>query len=486
MALLAMGGSLDEKSTAILIVDDDAVSRELVEVNLRGLGFGSILTAENGSQALQIVSERPVAAMVLDLFMPGLSGFDVLEQMNEEFPWIPVIVVTVSDSVDAAVQCMRRGAFDFMTKPLDRNRLGSAINHAIRVRDLEDRLVMMGEPRGEPDGLANPDVFQGIVTASQRMRAIFQYIEAIAPSPHAVLVTGESGTGKELVARVVHDLSGRNGSFVPVNVAGLDDAMFTDTLFGHRRGAFTGAERNRGGLVERADGGTLFLDEIGDLEVKSQIKLLRLLQEGEYYPLGADEPSFARVRIVAATNADLVERQRSGVFRKDLYYRLISHLIQIPPLRERREDIPLLARHFVRQYAATMKRPIPEITPAVEEILSQYDFPGNVRELQSMVADAVSRARGDALPVSVLQEYIDRHEQRHAEDGRDDAVDSPGQRFSWRGPFPRLDEVEEFLIAEALRRSGKNQTAAARLLGISQSTLSRRLAAQKNGTMQSP
>ena len=470
---------MDEKSTAILVVDDDPVALELMEVNLKGLGFGSILTASNGTEALEIVADRPVAAMVLDLFMPGLSGFDVLERMNEEFPWVPVIVVTVSDSVDAAVQCMRHGAFDFMTKPLDRNRLGSSINHAIRVRDLEGRLVLMGEQHGGGDGPVNPKAFGEIITVSPRMQAIFQYVEAVAPSPHAVLITGESGTGKELIARSLHTTSGREGAFVPINVAGLDDVMFTDTLFGHRKGAFTGADRHRGGLVERADGGTLFLDEIGDLELNSQIKLLRLLQEGEYYPLGSDEPSYARVRVVAATNADLVAGQNEGTFRKDLYYRLVSHRIQIPPLRERREDIPVLARHFVQQTARAMGRPEPEISAAVEEILRQFAFPGNVRELQSMMADAVSRTRGSQLPVSVLQEYIDRHA---SEGGQADVpMDVPEQtgRFSWTGPFPRLDEVEEFLVAEALRRSGNNQTAAARLLGVSQSTLSRRLAARR-------
>jgi len=469
---------LDEKSNAILIVDDDPVALELIEVNLRGLGFGAILTAENGEEALAIVRERPVAAVVLDLFMPGISGFDVLERMNEELPWIPVIVVTVSDSVDAAVQCMRHGAFDFMTKPLDRNRLGSAVNHAIRVRDLEGRLELLQDSSEEIDGPSHPEVFSGIVTVSPRMRATFQYVEAIAASPHAVLVTGESGTGKELIARAVHDVSGREGSFVPINVAGLDDVMFTDTLFGHRRGAFTGADQNRGGLVERAQGGTLFLDEIGDMEITSQIKLLRLLQDGEYYPLGSDEPSHAQVRIVAATNADLVEKQRQGLFRKDLYYRLISHLIAIPPLRERPEDIAVLAEFFAKETAQSLGKPAPRISTAVEDILRHYAFPGNVRELQSMMADAVSRMRGDSLPVAVLREYLDR-----APDSGLTAVPSgetagSEERFAWNGPFPSLQEVEDYLIGEALRRSDYNQTAAARLLGVSQSTLSRRLSAK--------
>ncbi|MEX2443828.1 MAG: sigma-54 dependent transcriptional regulator [Alkalispirochaeta sp.] len=470
---------MDEKSTAILIVDDDPVALELIEVNLRGLGFGAILTADSGEQALRIVRERSVAAVVLDLFMPGISGFDVLERMNEELPWIPVIVVTVSDSVDAAVQCMRHGAFDFMTKPLDRNRLGSAVNHAIRVRDLEGRLELLRDTAEDIEGPSNRQAFAGIITVSPRMKATFQYVEAIASSPHAVLITGESGTGKELIARAVHDVGGREGPFVPINVAGLDDVMFTDTLFGHRRGAFTGADHNRGGLVERAQGGTLFLDEIGDMEINSQIKLLRLLQEGEYYPLGSDEPAHARVRIVAATNADLVEKQRQGLFRKDLYYRLISHLITVPPLRERPEDIPVLADHFAEEAARSIGKPKPRINPAVEDILRQYAFPGNVRELQSMMADAVSRTRGDALPVSVLREYLDRSSDADHALGASDTGRGGGDRFSWRGPFPALEEVVEFLITEALRRSDYNQTAAARLLGISQSTLSRRLSSKR-------
>jgi DNA-binding NtrC family response regulator len=470
---------LDDKSTAILVVDDDPVARELMEVNLKGLGFASVLTAPDGARALEIVRDRPVAAMVLDLFMPGLSGFEVLERMTEEFPWVPVIVVTVSDSVDAAVQCMRHGAFDFMTKPLDRNRLGSAINHAIRVRDLEGRLELFPDSDGATGGPAHPGAFRDIITVSPRMTATFQYVEAIAASPHAVLITGESGTGKELIAKAVHTVSGRSGPFVPVNVAGLDDVMFTDTLFGHRRGAFTGADRDRGGLIERADGGTLFLDEIGDLEAGSQIKLLRLLQEGEYYPLGSDEPSFARVRILAATNADLVALQRAGSFRKDLYYRLISHLVHIPPLRDRPEDIPVLAAHFVRESARALQREVPRVTSAVEEILSRYAFPGNVRELQAIIADAVSRSRGAVLPVSVIEEYLKRHQEAERPGG-DETVSLPGEaRFAWNGAFPTLDEVEQFLMDEALRRSDYNQTAAARLLGVSQSTLSRRLAARR-------
>lgn len=465
---------LEQIQPAILVVDDDPVALELITVNLEHLGFRNVITQEDGEHVVEFCRTRPISLIILDLFLPGISGIDVLEQVTEQFPRIPVIVVTVNDSVDAAVRCMKHGAFDFMTKPLDRNRLGPAVGHALRVRDLEQRLELFGETSDTSPQLRQPETFERIITASPRMHAVFQYVEAIAPSPAAVLVTGESGTGKELLARAIHDASGRNGAFVAVNAAGLDDVMFSDTLFGHERGAYTGADRVRQGLIEKARGGTLFLDEIGDLETSSQIKLLRLLQEGEYYPLGSDEARLADVRVVAATNADLLERQERGVFRRDLYYRLLAHFIRIPALRDRPEDIPVLARHFAAQTARALGIPAPRMGSAVTELLRRYSFPGNVRELQSLIADAVSQARGGEIQTPVIQHYIDRHDRVRAPEPRHDEHD--GARFSWSGPFPTLEEVEWFLIDEALARSDQNQSAAARLLGVAQSTLSRRIA----------
>jgi transcriptional regulator with PAS, ATPase and Fis domain len=292
------------------------------------------------------------------------------------------------------------------------------------------------------------------------MYAVFAYVEAIADSPRAVLISGESGTGKELIARSIHTASGRNGEYVTVNVAGTDDTMFTDTMFGHVRGAFTGADRARDGLVERARGGTLFLDEIGDLDVSSQTKLLRLLQEGEYYPLGSDDPHTADVRVLAATNADLAEKQRTGAFRADLYYRLVSHHVRIPPLRERREDIPLLVERFLGEGS--------RIEPDATTLLDRYSFPGNVRELQAIISDAVSRSAGATIPAEAIRSYLGTTiERRHEPTGTE-------ERFSWRGPFPTIEEMTEYLIERALSETDGNQSAAARLLGVSQSTLSRR------------
>lgn len=461
---------MKETSPSILIVDDDPVSVELIQSNLKAFGYQRITIAMDGITALEEIRRRPHSVVLLDLVLPDISGVDVLRTTVEEMPNLPVIVLTGNESVDTAVECMRIGAFDYLTKPPDRNRLKSGISHALKVLDLETRLSLFSGEGSEAEGPLRLELFGEIITRSPRMRAVFSYIEAIADSPKAVLISGESGTGKELVARAIHNAGARDGAFVAVNVAGTDDTMFTDTLFGHLRGAFTGAERARSGLVERARGGTLFLDEIGDLEWSSQTKLLRLLQEGEYYPLGSDEAQTAQLRIVAATNANLLEKQADGSFRKDLYYRLVSHHIQIPSLRERIEDIPILIDHFVTETARAANRPVPEIPSALVEMLSRYTFPGNVRELQAITDDAMSRSRGEVLSVSVVRNYLEQF------NGVEPTETQTGgnTRFSWQGVFPKIEEVTEFLIDEALRQTENNQSAAARLLGVSQSTLSRR------------
>ncbi|TVR68890.1 MAG: sigma-54-dependent Fis family transcriptional regulator [Spirochaetaceae bacterium] len=455
---------------AILVIDDDPVAVELIQVTLRANGFENIETCTDSSNAMTLIRTKAIALVLLDLFMPEVSGFDILEYTVQNHPGLPVIVLTADDSIDAAVRCMRIGAFDFMVKPMDRNRLVSAVNHALRVRELENRLDLFAAESHDIAGPQRRDLFETIITRSPRMAAIFQYVEAIAPSPKAVLITGESGTGKELLARAIHEASVRPGEFVPVNVAGLDDVMFSDTLFGHVKGAFTGADRVRTGLVEKARQGTLFLDEIGDLELSSQVKLLRLLQEGEFYPLGSDEPSRVSLRVVAATNADLAEKQMAGTFRRDLYYRLISHLVNVPPLRERSEDIPALLEHYVREASESMNRPVPRIPVEVLNVLERYAFPGNVRELQAIVADAVSRTQGSELSIEVIRGYLGNTGAEAPFQGARGCDD----RFVWNGPFPTLQELEDYLIREALERCDWNQTAAARLLGVSQSTLSRR------------
>ncbi|MBN2554243.1 MAG: sigma-54-dependent Fis family transcriptional regulator, partial [Spirochaetales bacterium] len=424
--------------------------------------------------AAQVLGRIPLTGctlMLLDLHMPGVSGQEILKSVRSDHPEVPVIVVTGDEAVDTAVQCMKLGAFDYLTKPVEPNRLWASVRHALEIVDLQKEVGSLSR-RIKSTGLANPEAFAGIVTQSESMSSIFRYIEAVAPTSKPILVSGESGTGKELIAGVIHSLSRREGPFVAVNVAGLDETMFSDSLFGHVRGAFTGAEAGRSGLVEKAAGGTLFLDEIGDLAQGSQVKLLRLVQEGEYYPLGTDQPRASSARIVAATNADLREQQEKGSFRRDLYFRLIAHQIEVPPLRERFEDLPLLVEQFLAQAAAELNRAVPRVPAELYAILETCGFPGNIRELQSMLFDALSTQKTGAFSLAPIREYLDR---RGAGEPAASAVAThPQARISYSGRFPTLKEAEEFLIGEALKKTGGNQSLAARLLGVNQSTLSRR------------
>ncbi|TVQ39564.1 MAG: sigma-54-dependent Fis family transcriptional regulator [Spirochaetaceae bacterium] len=458
------------ESPAVLIVDDDIVTSELYATILGAHDFDNLIVCEDSRRVMEVLRSSRVSVILLDLNMPYISGQELLPEITTEFPEIPVIILTGEDKVDTAVQCMKIGAFDFMAKPVEPNRLVTAVNHALKIRELQDEVHILSTG-DDGAGLEHPEAFSEIVTNSPQMQKLFRYMEAVAGSPKAVLITGESGTGKEMVARVIHRLSQKDGDFVPVNVSGLDDTMFSDTLFGHRRGAFTGADTNRPGLIEQASGGTLFLDEIGDLELGPQVKLLRLLQEREYYPLGADKPQSSDARVIAATNADLNAGQREGSFRKDLYYRLMAHHVHLPPLRHRLEDIPLLVQRFLEETAVTLSKKKPTVPKELYTLLSNYQFPGNVRELQSMIYDAMSRHSGGILSLSVFRTYIE--EQTGAES---DALAVEGnQPLSYGQRFPTLREVEEFMFSEAMAKAQGNQSIAARLLGVSQSTLSRRL-----------
>lgn len=322
--------------------------------------------------------------------------------------------------------------------------------------------------------LMNKEAFSHIVTSSKKMLDLFHYTEVIAPSNQPILIYGETGTGKELVARAVHMVSGLSGNFVAVNSAGLDDQMFSDALFGHRKGAFTGADQERAGLIGTAAEGTLFLDEIGDLQETSQIKLLRLLQEQEYYPVGSDIPRKSRARIIAATNRDPRELVADGAFRGDLFYRLCTHQIDLPPLRERLEDLPLLVEHFMVKASSIFHKAKPVHPSGLLPLLSAYRFPGNVRELEAMVFDAVARHDGGLLSLETFSSRIEPHG-AHGAAAVTNALPGSAVVVGHDGSFPTLKQAEAILIAEALRRSGNNQGAAASLLGISRQALNKRL-----------
>jgi DNA-binding NtrC family response regulator len=460
----------------IVVVDDEAAILLAIDTALQMAGFSHIVTCQDSREVMGMLAEQPAEVLLLDLTMPHIDGRQLLEQVNREFPEIPVIIVTGAVDVDTAVQCMRAGAFDYVLKPVEIDRLEAAVQRAVSLRELKRENDQLRR-HILSDDLQRPEAFAAIVTRSKKMLAIFQYIESVARTSQPVLIRGETGVGKELAARSLHALSGLKGAFVAVNVAGLDDNVFSDTLFGHVRGAFTGAERDRRGLIEQASGGTLFLDEIGDLSPASQVKLLRLVQDREYFPLGRDEPARSDARIVASTNADLWALQNSGAFRKDLHYRLRTHRIYIPPLRERPEDIPMLVDHFLAEAAQKLDQPKPEVSGELYGLLENYPFPGNVRELQTLVFDAVSRHKSGVLSLQVFRENVLRFQCREDTDLRPaDAASAKGDApIVFSDKLPTIKRATGLLVDEAMRRAGGNQSTAAAMLGISQQALSKRL-----------
>jgi two-component system, NtrC family, response regulator HydG len=457
----------------ILLVDDDPVVLELSITALQSEGVKNVLTLNDSSKLRQFLEKNPVSLIILDLMMPGVSGIELLPILNRDYPQIPVIVMTASEDIETAISCMKAGAFDYLNKPVETQRLLSGVEKALRVNalsrensSLRDYLLT--------DRLEHPGAFEAIITSSNKMRAIFQYVEVIAKSDQPVLITGETGVGKDLIARAVSALSGRSGAFVTVNVAGLDDNMFSDTLFGHKKGAYTGADQPREGLICAAAGGTLFLDEIGDLKESSQIKLLRLIQEQEFYPMGSDVLKKSDARLVVATNQDLTQLISAGKFRKDLYYRLYAHRVHIPPLRERREDIPMLIDHFLEKAAKSLNKPKPAPAPEVIAILSTCQFEGNVRELQAMVFDAVARHSSGMLTLDCFA-GLARDESTPADSSQSSSKEANEAIYALFGRFPTIKEVEDYLISAAMNMTNGNQRSAALLLGIARQTLSKRL-----------
>jgi len=457
----------------ILMVDDEIQTLNSFDFVLRSASMNHTIRCQDSRKVMAIFSEQEIEVMLLDLSMPHVSGEELLSMVTRDFPEVPVIVITGSNDVETAVRCMKSGAFDYMVKPVEKSRLISGVRRAVEIRELQRENKWL-RAHVLSDRLEHPEVFSEIITNNPAMKSIFQYIEAISPSPQPVMITGETGVGKELVARAIHRLSHRTGPFVPVNVAGLDDNVFADTLFGHRKGAFTGADQTRSGMVEQASGGTLFLDEIGDLSPASQVKLLRLSQDGEFFPLGSDVAKRSDARVVVATNQDLQALQSFSKFRKDLYYRLCAHHVHLPPVRERREDLPLLIDYFLETAAQTLGKKKPTPPTELFTLLSTYHFPGNVRELQSMILDAVSSHKSGKLSLEVFKSYF---RQKHPAFDVDSKPLPPGEDsvISFSDQLPTLKQTERSLISEAMKRAKGNQAIAAQMLGITRQALNKRL-----------
>lgn len=458
---------------SVLVVDDEQAALDSSEMALCADGINNVLTCRDSRKVMELLENNNINLVLLDLVMPSPSGEELLPVITEKFPEIPVVIVTAVNDINKAVECMRMGAYDYMVKPLEANRLVISVRRALEYRELRDENTELGR-RIVADSLEHPEIFSEIVSANPVMYAVFKYIEAIAGSSQCVLVTGETGVGKEGVVRAVHRLSGRSGKLVAVNVAGLDDTMFTDTLFGHVSGAYTGAAAQRGGLIEEAAGGTLFLDEIGDLETVSQVKLLRLLQEHEYYRLGEDIPRRTDARIIAATQHDLAARQAEGRLRNDLFYRLHVHHIHLPPLRERIDtDLDLLIDHFLKKAADQLRKHKPTAPPELVTLLRTYDFPGNIRELEMLIFDAVSRHKGRVLSTQRFRDHIAHRTASTLETTA--TKQGKGLNMVFPKPMPTLKQVAHLAVQEAMKRSEGNQNIAARMLGITPQALSRRL-----------
>jgi len=457
----------------ILLIVDEEQFLFSAEITLNAAGLKHVVKCQDSRQALALLEKEKYAVVLLDLYMPHLSGKELLPQIVEAFPEIPIIVLTAVNEVETAVECMKAGAFEYIVKPVDDARLVMTIRHAIRMQEMRDENDLLKKSLMS-DQLHHPEAFAEIITNHATMRGIFKYIDAIAATPLPILITGETGVGKELAAKAIHQLSRRQGEFVAVNVAGVDDNMFSDTLFGHLKGAFTGADKPRRGLLEQAAGGTLFLDEIGDLRIESQVKLLRLLQEDKYYPLGSDMPKLSDARLIAATHQELTTLQSTGKFRKDLYYRLQAHHIHIPPLRERLDDIPLLIEYDLEKAARALNKKKPTAPRELAALLRAYHFPGNVRELEGMIFDAVSRHDSGVLSMNSFREKISQNSANHfgAVASQNDAEQS---LLTFAEQLPTLAEAEQLLINEALQRAGENQSIAASLLGLSRRALNNRL-----------
>jgi nitrogen regulation protein NR(I) len=450
----------------VLIVDDEVNIRRVLAAMLKREGY-EVTTAADGEQALGVLQKTPVHVVVTDLVMPRLGGMELLRRVAADFPDVPVIVITAHGSVDSAVAALKAGAFDYITKPFEQDDLKKVIAKASRAHDLERQNVHANFTDGDRPPL---------VGVSAAMKAIYDIVAKVADSPSTVLITGESGTGKELIAKALHRGSSRRDKpLIKVNCAAIPKDLVESELFGYERGAFTGAVGSKPGRFELADGGTLFLDEIGEVPVEMQVKLLRALQESEFERVGGIKTLRVDVRLIAATNRDLKQLIADGKFREDLYYRLAVVPIELPPLRERREDIPLLVRHFIQKYDERLGKRVEGIEDEALQLLLGYSWPGNIRELENLMERSVLFADGPLILASALPDSLrERGTQSPvpiAAVGPLGAIAAPSGASMKEIVRHAQAELEKELIGRALEETGGNVTRAAKRLQISRKSL---------------
>jgi two-component system, NtrC family, response regulator PilR len=437
----------------ILVVDDEQGMRQLLSLVFGRAGH-AVRAAENGRHAMELLREGGADLVVSDVKMPDMDGISLLREARELLPDVAVVMMTAFATVDTAREAFKLGADDFIQKPFDVEDLKLIVERALEVRSLKREIEGWKKTQTERGRLDQ------IIGRSQRMQAVYQMIDTVAQVQSTVLITGESGTGKELVARAIHNLSPRAAKpFVSINCGAFTETLLESELFGYVRGAFTGASANRKGLFEAAHQGTIFLDEIGEMSPAMQVKLLRVLQERKVRPVGAHEEVEADARVIAATNRDLKSMVAAGTFREDLFYRVSVIPIELPPLRERSEDIPDLVRHFVEKFCAQTGRAL-GVTPKALELLERYHWPGNVRELEHTVERAVALERSDSIQPERLPEHVTHYNPARVAESF--ALPDEGLDLS-----AHLEQLEKTYLLEALRRTGGNQTKAAELLRLS-------------------
>ena len=444
----------------ILVVEDERSMREFLEI-LLGRHHHRVAVADSGSAAIALLSKDEFDLVITDLKMPGVGGLQILEHTRRLHPQTEVIIVTAFATTETAIAAMKQGAYDYLTKPFKVDEIVVTVKRALEKRALVRENVTLREELRERFRLDR------MVGRSAAMQQLFEMIHRVASTRTSVVILGESGTGKELVARAIHTLSDRSDRpFVAVNCGAIPETLMESELFGHVKGAFTGATRDKSGLFAAADGGTLFLDEVAELTPTLQVKLLRALQERRIKPVGAVSEAEVDVRIIAASNRNLEEDVEQERFRSDLYYRLNVITLNVPPLRDRTEDVPLLAEHFVRKFAAEMGRPVQRIAPQVISALCNYHYPGNVRELENLIERAMTLATGDQLDLSSLPQFRPPFQRGPLASIPEDGLDLDQY----------VGNIEKQLLVKTLERTRGNRTEAAQLLRITQRSLRYRLA----------